>query len=222
MIDFSVEHSAGVVALWEGDTKHSAADRDGISLAYYIHALYGLLRQAKVHHVLMIGCGGGTLATMLVRAGVKVTMVDISARSIAIARRHFHMPEDVIAHAGDGARFVQKSRTRYDAIVLDAYAKGAIPRQFLKPAFLKAARARAPLFFVNILVAGDRDPVPEQVVETLRGVWRNVRRLGADKRHNAIVMAGAVMTLHRPRLLMRPRRQAKFIAADLARMRFRC
>ncbi|HEY1630150.1 MAG TPA: methyltransferase domain-containing protein [Rhizomicrobium sp.] len=221
-MDFTVEHSAGTVALWEGETKHSAADRDGVSLAYYIHALYGLLRQAKAEHVLMIGCGGGTLATMLRRADIKVTMVDISARSIAIARQHFHMPDDVAAHVGDGARFVQQRKARYDAIVLDAYAGGAIPRQFLKPAFLKAAKARAPLFFVNILVAGDRDPAPETIVETLRGAWRHVRRLGASKRHNAIVMAGAVRGLHRPRLLIRPRRYAKFIAADLARMRFAC
>jgi 2-polyprenyl-3-methyl-5-hydroxy-6-metoxy-1,4-benzoquinol methylase len=35
----------------------------------------------------MIGCGGGTLATMLLSAGVRVTVVDINSLSFSIARK---------------------------------------------------------------------------------------------------------------------------------------
>jgi hypothetical protein len=40
----------------------STADRNGVSLDAHIHALYGLTLQRPEKSVLMIGCGGGTLA----------------------------------------------------------------------------------------------------------------------------------------------------------------
>ena len=43
----------------------STADGNGISLHAHIHALYGLVLQHAGKNVLMIGCGGGTLGTML-------------------------------------------------------------------------------------------------------------------------------------------------------------
>jgi 2-polyprenyl-3-methyl-5-hydroxy-6-metoxy-1,4-benzoquinol methylase len=47
-------------------------------LAAYVHALFGLLVQIPVHETLMIGCGGGTLGTMLAKMGRSVTVVDIN------------------------------------------------------------------------------------------------------------------------------------------------
>ena len=43
----------------------STADCNGVSLHAHIHALYGLTLQRPGKSVLMIGCGGGTLGTML-------------------------------------------------------------------------------------------------------------------------------------------------------------
>src|SRR5216110_1168002 len=40
----------------------STADCNGVSLDAHIHALYGLTLQRPGKRVLMIGCGGGTLA----------------------------------------------------------------------------------------------------------------------------------------------------------------
>ena len=80
---FVIEYnnSTGNVSFWEKDDNHSVADKNGVSTADYIHAMYGFLRQAKSKHVLMIGCGGGTLATMLRRVGVK-SPSSISTRAI--------------------------------------------------------------------------------------------------------------------------------------------
>jgi hypothetical protein len=47
----------------------STADCNGVSLDAHIHALYGLTLQRPGKKVLMIGCGGGTLGSMLARAG---------------------------------------------------------------------------------------------------------------------------------------------------------
>src|SRR5580693_7621722 len=93
------DNASGATAYWQDTDNQSLADRRGVSLADYIHALYGFLRQGKSRHVLMIGCGGGTLATMLRRVGVRVTLVDIDPASFAVARRFFHMPASLECQA---------------------------------------------------------------------------------------------------------------------------
>jgi spermidine synthase len=70
--------------------------------------------------VLMIGCGGGSLATMLDRAGVHVTIVDINPSAFRIAHKYFGLPREVDCHVADGRNFLRADRHRYDAIVLDA------------------------------------------------------------------------------------------------------
>ena len=90
----------------------------------------------------MIGCGGGTLATMLSRRGVAVTLVDIDPLSFEIARRYFHMPAAVECHAQDGADFLRRRSERYDAIVLDAFADAAIPPQSSEYRFFSAGEGR--------------------------------------------------------------------------------
>jgi spermidine synthase len=102
-------NASGRVSFWQKDDNHSLADRCGISTADYIHAMYGFLRQAGCRDVLMIGCGGGTLATMLRRVGVKVTIADIDGRSFEIARTYFHLPDDVECHIADGAVFLKQA-----------------------------------------------------------------------------------------------------------------
>src|SRR6187431_978739 len=71
------DNRSGKVSYWQKEYHQSAADKNGVSTADYIHAMFFFLRQAKAKDVLMIGCGGGTLATMLQSKGVKVTVVDL-------------------------------------------------------------------------------------------------------------------------------------------------
>ncbi|MBS0470704.1 MAG: fused MFS/spermidine synthase [Proteobacteria bacterium] len=225
---FAIEHNnaTGRVSYWEGTTHHSAADRNGISLADYIHAMYGLLRQAKARDVLMIGCGGGTLATMLTRAGVRVTMVEIDPASIDVARRYFHLPDSVVCHIGDGARFLRRDARRYDAIVLDAYTQSGIPRQFRRKAFFAAARARlrrSGILLVNVIVADDDDPLPFDLAAPMRTSFRQVRLLDSPDYtdRNAVLMAGTVKALRLPRLLLKPARAARKLAQSMKTFAFR-
>ena len=69
----------------------------------------------------MIGCGGGTLGTMLDRAGRSVTIVDINPQSIALARQYFSLPEQIPCHVVDGAAFLRRSQATFDAIIIDAF-----------------------------------------------------------------------------------------------------
>jgi len=217
----------GKVSYWEAGENQSVADANGVSLAEYIHAMYFYIRRAKCRRVLMIGCGGGTLATMLVRAGVTVTMVDISAQSFEIARRYFHLPDDVACHVADGAAFLRRTTRRFDAIVVDAYDGDAIPKQFTNAAFFILAKARmAPrgaLLLMNVMVKDDRDRTPDRIARAMGKGFRHVRLLDCDgwMDRNALIMAGAVARLPRPRLLLKPRRCARQIARELKDLVFR-
>src|SRR2546423_4523654 len=67
----------------------STADVNGISLHAHIHALYGLVLQHAGKSILMIGCGGGTLGTMLAPAPKRGFLVCIHPGSLTLPHSHF-------------------------------------------------------------------------------------------------------------------------------------
>src|ERR1700709_1497281 len=162
----------GKVSYWQKEYHQSAADARGVSAADYIHAMYFFLMQAGARDVLMIGCGGGTLATMLVRSQVAVTVVGLHKFSFDIAHKYFHLPEAVTCHVADGIQYLKTSRHRHDAIVLDAFGEGGMPAAFMQPSFFKLAKSRMKprnsLFLMNVIVDDDDDAAPDNLVRALR------------------------------------------------------
>jgi spermidine synthase len=217
-----LDNRTGAIAWRDGDLIQSRADRSGISLAPYIHALHGLVRQSGARRVLMIGCGGGTLATMLARDGIRPVVVDTDAGAFALARGYFHMPADIECRTADGAAFLRRDTRRFDAVIVDAYSDGVIPPHLLTPKFFALAKTRlAPRGAVLLLnVAEGREAGP--IAQAMGRVWRHVRVLAAAQaRSNAIVAAGTVRGLVPPRLAMRPSRGAASVARRLEGMSFR-
>jgi spermidine synthase len=221
------DDTTGKVSYWQGEYHQSAADRNGVSTADYIHAMYFFLMQARARDVLMIGCGGGTLATMLARSQVKVTVVDLHRFSFDIARKYFHLPEAVTCHVADGIQYLKTSRHCHDAIVLDAFGEGGMPAAFMQPAFFKLARARLKprnaLFLMNVIVDDDDDRAPDNLVRALRAQWRKARLLDTDGwvDRNAVIVAGAVTDLKKPRVLMPPHPGGAKLARELAILNWR-
>jgi spermidine synthase len=219
--------SRSVVAYWQDERHQSEADHRGISLAAYIHAIHGFLLQAESRRVLMIGCGGGTLATMLRAAGVKVTIVEINARSFEISRKYFHLPRDVECHVGDGRTFLRATKQKFDAVVLDAYDGNHIPKQLMTPAFFKLVRARLNgrrgCFFVNVVMRNDRDSHLNRIARVMKKAWPEVRLLDAPGTvdRNAVAMAGAVKRFTLPRLVMTPKSGRRLLRRELKAYRFR-
>jgi len=83
----------------------SEADRNGISLAPYVHAIYGLLAQVDARDILLIGCGGGSLGTMLGKTASRITIVDKNAESFRIAREYFGLPRTIECHVQTAENF---------------------------------------------------------------------------------------------------------------------
>jgi spermidine synthase len=221
------DNRTGKVSYWQKEYHQSAADGRGISTADYIHAMYFFLRQVKARDVLMIGCGGGTLATMLHRSGLRVTVVDLHKLSFDIARDYFHMPREIPCHVADGIAYLKKHRACHDALVLDAFGEGGMPAKFMRPQFFKLAKsrlkARNSLFLMNVIVADDDDSTPDNLVRTLRRLWPRVRLLDTDGwvDRNAVIAAGAVTKLTKPRILMAPRPGAAKMRRQLAILNWR-
>jgi SAM-dependent methyltransferase len=215
----------GTLTYQQKGGNQTAIDADGVSLDVYVHALYGLVRQAEARAVLMIGCGGGTLATMLAHSDVGVTVVDIDKVSISLARRYFGMPTQVRSHVGDGFAFMRKTRRRFDAVVLDAFIGEDIPDHMRGETFYAAVeRCLCPggVALVNVCLAGRFDRAADRIAQEFSDHGWPVRLLdepGGER--NAIVLAGAVEGLKRPRMLMPPRVDAKSAARRLRAMRFR-
>jgi hypothetical protein len=216
------DDASGKVSYWQGEYHQSAADRTGVSTADYIHAMFFFLMQARARDVLMIGGGGGTLATMLHRCGVQVTVVDLHRMSFDIARKYFRMPDAVTCRVADGVRYLEQHPERHDAIVLDAFGVGGMPEKFKTAAFFKLVKARLKprnaLFLMNVIVDDDDDPTPDNLVRLLRRYWTGVRLLDTDGwiDRNAVIVAGAVADLRKPKVLMPPQPGAAKLARQLA------
>ena len=216
----------GAVSYWQGDYYQSRADKNGVTLLNYIHALFGLIRQKKSQSVLMIGCAGGSLATMLARAGCHVLAVDFNPQAFVLARRHFFLPDEVECRVADGADFLRVTRRKFDAIVLDAFRGGQVASELLNENFFAVAKKRLNkdgAVLANIHLANDADESADRVAAHMAASFSDVRILDrpGKKYRNAIVMAGVVRKLKPPPLLMRPTIEAAKLERTLASMCFR-
>jgi spermidine synthase len=210
----------------QGGCCQSEADINGVSLASYVHAMYDLLLQANAQKILLIGCGGGTLGTMLARAGRTVTIVDVNPTSFVLARRYFALTENVECNVADGKEFLRSVEQKYDAIVLDAYHGDRIPAHLKSLRFFQLLSSRLSpegVVVANVHVKYDLDDDADRMAECMREVWADVRLLDSTDigARNVIVMAGVVSELSVPVMLVPTAHAQDEIENELATMSYR-
>jgi hypothetical protein len=213
----------GAISYVQGSWYQSRADRFGVSLMGYIHAIFGLLVGLDAHRIALIGGAGGTLGSMLARIGRDVTIVDIDPHAFKAARAHFGLDDSVACRIADGRRFLARSRTRFDAIVVDAYFRGTAPAHLCTAEFFALARRRltrqgAMLF--NAIAGSDKDPHPDRIAESMMAARLPTRILDTlgETHRNAIVVGTHAPMPRPPRLLMRPAVMAADLAEELETM----
>jgi len=216
----------GCYSYIQGGYSQSEADGNGVSLTSYIHAIYGLLAQIAAQRILIIRCGGGTLATMLAKDGREVTIVDINPASIALAQRYFSLPPDVRCHVEDGQAYLKRSADTYDAIVVDAFLGGEAPCHLGSLNFFQLARQRLAdggCILVNLMVNHDLDDNADTVAARMARSGLPVRLLDIPGKlfRNAIAIGGAVKDLRPPTLLVRPAAACDELCDELEGMRLR-
>jgi spermidine synthase len=218
--------ATGAMLYEQGGCCQSEADINGVSLASYVHAMYDLLLQANAQKILLIGCGGGTLGTMLARAGRTVTIVDVNPTSFVLARQYFALAENVECKVADGKEFLRSAERKYDAIVLDAYHGDRIPAHLKSSRFFQLLGSRLSpegVVFANVHVKCDVDDGADKIAESMGEVWTEVRLLDSADigARNVIVMAGTVSELGVPVMLVPTAHAQDEIENELAAMNYR-
>ena len=85
-IEIRLSSTDGSHAYVRGDWYHSHADRAGVSLASYVHAVYGLILQGNIERVLVLGCAGGTLAKRTMMAPMILFISQVLQNATAVSR----------------------------------------------------------------------------------------------------------------------------------------
>jgi len=208
-----------------GDSYQSEADCYGISLASYIHAIYGLICQTDARSVLLVGCAGGTLATMLSLGDCEITAIDVNPIAFEFARRFFCLPGSVECCVADGLDYLRGAGRFFDVVVLDAYDGSTIPdhltsRHFLQ--FVRSSLNSGGAFFANVHMCNDADRARNALAASAADVWPNVRILDTPGNidRNAIVAAGNVSALVTPAMHVMPQYDIEMIDSELAAMEF--
>lgn len=211
----------GTLAYFQNGCFHSQANANGVSICAYVHVLYQIIiqkqwRSKTPKRVLMIGCAGGTLATMLVRAGCEVTVVDINPAAFDIARDYFRMPAQVTCIGQNGLTYIRTTTQRYHAVVVDVFSsENAVPRGFATQGFFSAAKSvliRGGILMQNIMIKNAQDKRADKFARAMHMAGMQVRLWcwPKEQNHNALVVGGAVRGIMIP-----SGREPSFIKQDL-------
>jgi spermidine synthase len=112
----------GTRVYFEEGVRQSQATPDGESVFTYVKIMDELLSCSE--QILVLGCGGGNLATRLSRLGKRLTIVDINPISFVLAHRYFDLPDDLPCIVSDFRKFVFDDRGYYDGIAIDVGGPG--------------------------------------------------------------------------------------------------
>jgi len=115
--------------LLDGTPQTVIDKRTGTPLLKYTHYLKFLrLVNPEAESMLLIGLGGGSIASEFQGYGLEVDLVEIDRRMEEVARRFFGFeakPGSV--HFEDGRYYLQHTHKKYDFVLLDVYSGDAIP-----------------------------------------------------------------------------------------------
>jgi SAM-dependent methyltransferase len=159
----------------EGDIFQSHGTPAGDSQFTYVKTMASFLDQSS--NVLVLGCGGGTLATMLARSGKAVTVVDHNPSSFDIAHEYFGMPNDIPCVVEDFRKYVSAETRRFDGIAIDVGGPRFCFEEQFDPATCCSIKARllpGGRIIMNMLVGSDFDPAADKI-----GVQLSDDHLGA-------------------------------------------
>jgi spermidine synthase len=142
------ENGVRDLELNEGVATHSEWRRDSVLTGGYwdLFLLVPPLLDRPPERMLVIGNAGGTIARAYGRyyPNVQIDGVEIDPKLNEVARRYFGAADNPRLRliAADGRPFLQRSRTKYDLIVVDAYRQPYVPFQLATQEFFDLAAHR--------------------------------------------------------------------------------
>jgi spermidine synthase len=160
-----------------------------------------MLPVQRPESVLILGLGGGTIASLLTRrfGPVPIMGVERDARIAALARESFGLSKQpnvqiVVADAFD---FLPRCQVRFDLICVDLYVAGKMEHGVLSPDFLRALNRTLTPAGSAVFNLWSSPYLDDQLRRVQRGL--HVQDI-LEVAHNVIVRCG-----HRPYVTMLPR-----------------
>jgi spermidine synthase len=166
------------------------------------------LASRPVRHMLVIGNAGGTIARAYGRfyPRVRIDGVELDPAVTAAGRRYLGLDDNPLLHtiSADGRVFLERSKAKYDLIVVDAYRQPYVPFQLATREFFRLVRehlASGAVVALNVAATPHDRRLTEQVGTTLATSFAQVWRISA-LRFNDLVL-GFDRPWERPALLAR-------------------
>jgi hypothetical protein len=128
------------------ETVINLVDPDDLPMRYAQVMTMAVAYPAARQNILMLGLGGGSIATYLARFLPEpvITTVEIDPGVISAAKTYFGLRENerMQFRSGDGRVFLTRNKGLYDLILVDAYRGGYVPFHLLTREFYTLVRAR--------------------------------------------------------------------------------
>jgi spermidine synthase len=91
-----------------------------VSAWNYVHRISRIASIKKGGTALLLGLGGGSIASELNKLNFKIDIVDIDHRMMEICKKYFYYNDSVSTFFVDDARhYIRKCKNKYDLIILD-------------------------------------------------------------------------------------------------------
>ncbi len=161
---------------------------DGTQALAYGNLIVALLEGFQLKNTLLIGLGGGILASDLQRNTHVVDSVEIDPKMVRAAKDFFGYDDanpSLNTFIADGRSFVRKTEKKYDVVILDAFfGSNPIPHLYTKEAFEEMKNILLPdgILVVNTLGRpyGTGSPLQHSVRQTLGAVFPHVTTLSTE------------------------------------------
>ncbi|HOX25979.1 MAG TPA: fused MFS/spermidine synthase [Candidatus Krumholzibacteria bacterium] len=152
---------------------------------------------ARPGELLLVGLGGGSLASDYTARGWRVDAVEIDPAVTRLARAHFFLrTRDARVYHGDGRRYLLETDRAYDLVILDAFGSSSVPFHLVTREAFALARDRLKpggILALNIWAIGWHDDIVHALAATLRTQFAHVLALPIaeppDQLDNLILLA---------------------------------
>lgn len=180
----------------EGVAEQSVWYRDTVLTGGYwdLFLLVPPLASRPVRHMLVIGDGGGTIPRAYARfyPRVQIDGVELDPSITAAARRFLGLGDNPRLHTitADGRVFLERSRQKFDEVVIDAYRQPYVPFQLATREFFRLVRehlAPGGIVALNIAATPNDRRLTKRIGTTLATSFPQVWRISA-LRFNDIVL----------------------------------
>ena len=155
-------------------------DFEDVLMGYVRISALGLAYAEKPTRALMVGLGAGVFARMLARLAPEVTVdaVEIAPAVVEAARACFELEklegDKLHVHVDDAARFLRRTRRRFDLVFLDAFSKSGAVDALSDESFYEDVRARLSLGGVAILNLASPPEEERRLLEAFTEVFASV------------------------------------------------